>query len=152
MLGFVFRIVDQPNAETQRRRFLRVLSRLGFEPGGQVPELLVQVYIHTCTIVATQPGAFGCMLGMYLHLCASEMLDMVLHTYIHIHTDIHTYIRTYIHACRYTAQGTTTGSIMNPRVPGLRSTTASRTTLPFGNKDFSIFNKFNAFCSGQAAQ
>ena len=23
------------------------------------------------------------MLGMYLHLCASEMLDMVLHTYIH---------------------------------------------------------------------
>ena len=35
-----------------------------------------------CTIVATQPGAFCCMLGMYHHLCASEMLDMVLHTYI----------------------------------------------------------------------
>ena len=28
------------------------------------------------------------MLGLYLRLCASEMLDMVLHTYIH--TYIHT--------------------------------------------------------------
>ena len=29
------------------------------------------------------PGAFCCMLGMYHHLCTSEMLDMVLHTCIH---------------------------------------------------------------------
>ena len=82
-----------------------------------------RVCVFQYTIVATQPGAFCRLLGMYHHLCTSEMLDMVLHTCIHAyihHLDHLSDLRSGL------SMSTTMSLLMSSRACGLTSVTFAR--------------------------